>query len=209
MIKKIKSWDSIWEKVHKSQDWGKYPPEELIKFIARNFYQVPDRKKVKILDIGCGTGAGAWYIAREGFSVWGIDGSKSAVKKAQERFKKDDLEGNFKTGDFINLDYPDGFFDCVVDICSIQCNKKRNIRRILKEFYRVLKPEGKVFSMLVNKKTKLVDQANTFEGKGFTYFFNRKETLDLFSQFKNLKIEISERTDKGNFISHFIVMAQK
>jgi len=209
MSREIKSWDPIWEKVHKSQDWGEYPPEELIRFIARNFYKVPDRGEVKILDIGCGTGAGAWYIAREGFSTWGIDGSKTAIERAKERFRKDNLEGIFEIGDFVKLNYPDGFFDCVVDICSIQHNRKESIKRILKEIRRILKPEGKIFTMLINKKTKLVDQTNPFEGKGFTYFFDKKKILDLFSGFQDLRVEKSEITDQGNLISHFIVMGQK
>ncbi|MBR1383475.1 MAG: hypothetical protein IJ555_06660 [Ruminococcus sp.] len=53
----MKSFDSKWEKVHQERDWGKYPAESTIRFVARNFYSVPDRSRVKILDFGCGGGA--------------------------------------------------------------------------------------------------------------------------------------------------------
>jgi len=33
-------WDKVWERTFKSQEWGKYPNEELFRFIARNFYTV-------------------------------------------------------------------------------------------------------------------------------------------------------------------------
>ena len=38
-----------------TRDWGGYPPEELVRFVARNFFSAPDRKRVKILEIGYGT----------------------------------------------------------------------------------------------------------------------------------------------------------
>lgn len=39
MKNEIKSWDPIWEKVFKDNEWGKYPGENLIQFVARNFYK--------------------------------------------------------------------------------------------------------------------------------------------------------------------------
>jgi len=45
-------WDKTWDNVFLKKEWGKYPPEELIRFIARNFYEVKNRKKVRILDMG-------------------------------------------------------------------------------------------------------------------------------------------------------------
>ena len=62
-----------WEEIFKTQGWGKYPPEELIRFIARKYSHEPNRKSIKILEIGCGPGANIWYLAREGFTVYGID----------------------------------------------------------------------------------------------------------------------------------------
>lgn len=203
------SWDPTWEKVFQSQEWGKYPPEELVRFIARSFYKVPDRKKIKVLDLGCGTGAATWFIAREGFTAYGIDGSETAIKIAKQRFQKEKLEGKFKIGDFIKLDYPNEFFDCVVDITALQHNKIENLKQVFSEISRVLKPNGKIFSMMVSKKTKFNEKTNPFNGRGYYHFFDKEEVLDLFSNFKNIEIEMSERTDRGNFISHYIVTGEK
>src|SRR3989338_11176865 len=96
------SWDKTWEKVFSSKEWGKYPPEVLVRFVARNYYAAPDRSKIKILDLGCGTGAATWYMAREGFSVVGIDGSKTAIKIARRRFKAEKLKADFKNGDIVD-----------------------------------------------------------------------------------------------------------
>ena len=54
-------WDKGWDKLFSNNEWGKYPGEELIRFIARNYYGVSDRSKVNILEVGCGVGANLWY----------------------------------------------------------------------------------------------------------------------------------------------------
>ena len=50
-------WDPVWEEIFRSSEWGKYPPERVIRFVARNFYRVLDRKKVRLFKVGCGHGA--------------------------------------------------------------------------------------------------------------------------------------------------------
>jgi 2-polyprenyl-3-methyl-5-hydroxy-6-metoxy-1,4-benzoquinol methylase len=75
------SWDPAWEEIHKSRKLGKYPPEELVRFVARKYYKVSSREAFRFFDLGCGLGAASWYLAREGFTVFGIDGSKSSIER--------------------------------------------------------------------------------------------------------------------------------
>ena len=77
-------WNSGWDKIFKDNEWGKYPCEELIRFISRKFHVSKNRKIIKILEVGCGAGANIWFLSREGFDVYGVDGSKYALKKAQK-----------------------------------------------------------------------------------------------------------------------------
>ena len=60
------SWDPVWEKIFSERDsWGYYPPEELIRFMAMNYYGAADRAAVRVLELGCGPGGGpSWYISR-------------------------------------------------------------------------------------------------------------------------------------------------
>lgn len=50
----MKTFDDMWEQVHSEMEWGKYPSEEVIRFVARNYYK-KDRENVNLLDFGCGT----------------------------------------------------------------------------------------------------------------------------------------------------------
>ncbi|EAI4546039.1 SAM-dependent methyltransferase, partial [Campylobacter jejuni] len=34
---------TLWENIFSQKEWGKYPSENLIRFIAKNFYNVKDR----------------------------------------------------------------------------------------------------------------------------------------------------------------------
>lgn len=221
---KMSSWDSQWEDVYNNQEWGKYPPEELIRFVARNFYKISDRNKIKILDVGCGTGAGTWYMAREGFVTYAIDGSKTAIKVAEDRFIKENLKGNFQVGDINKLPYPDNYFDAVTDIVAIQHNKFQDIHKIIKEIYRVLKPQGKLFSMMVkndsygyglgrelekNTFTNIIE--GPYAGKGVIHFTDLNEIKEIFDIFELVEIECGSRTINNlkNIISHYVIFATK
>ena len=207
--KEERSWDPVWEEVFKTREWGKYPPIELVRFIARNYYKISGRKDVRILDIGCGTGAATWYLAREGFCASGIDASMTAVDIAGKRCRKEQLEAEFKVGDIIRLDYENECFNCVVDINAIQHNTIEKIKIIIDEAFRVLKPGGKIFSIMMSEGCRFDEKNNPLEDKGTTSFVNSDTVQDLFSGFKNIVVEKSEYTDRGNFISNFIIHAEK
>jgi len=53
----------------------RYPNEELLRFFGRHYFLLPpeQRRKIRILEVGCGSGANLWMIAREGFEAHGID----------------------------------------------------------------------------------------------------------------------------------------
>ena len=114
----MKSFDETWEEIHSTQEWGKYPSEPVIRFVARNYYKV-DRKATKILDFGCGGGSHTWYLAREGFDTYAFDGSKSAVNKVEARLKEEKLQADLRVRDALELDYGDNFFDCIIDNATI------------------------------------------------------------------------------------------
>ncbi len=51
----MKSFDEVWENIHATQEWGKYPSEQVIRFVARNYYG-KERHSIKMLDFGVGGG---------------------------------------------------------------------------------------------------------------------------------------------------------
>lgn len=139
-------WNEGWDNLFSRVEWGRYPGEELIRFIARTFYKVPDRKAIHILEIGCGTGANLWFLAREGFSAYGLDGSQIALERAESMLKKEGLSAELRKGDAMNLPFADSSFDAVLDVECIYANSLADTAVILNEIYRVLKPNGWMYS---------------------------------------------------------------
>ena len=224
MESSTKSWDPIWEKVFSTGEWGKYPPEELIRFIARTFYQAPDRSQVTILDAGCGTGAGTWYLAREGFSVTSLDGAPSALRTGKQRLEGEGLPARPVQGDLIALPFRSGTFDAVTDIAAISQNRLAAIRSILSEIHRILKPGGRFFTMMLRtgcwgdgmgtrleQGTYIDIPEGPLAQRGVTHFFSESEIQELFRPFQVRSWETSLRTyeNRTREISFWVVIAEK
>ena len=133
----------------------KYPNEELCRFFGRNFFstKINKRKKIKILETGCGSSGNLKMISKEGFSAYGIDISNEAIKLSKKILSKEKLKCNLITGDFISMPYKNKNFSCVVDIFSSCCLDKNNGVKYIKEISRVLKTKGKFFSYFPSKKS--------------------------------------------------------
>ncbi len=95
-MKKQNHIPNIWEKkiYGQGQHLNRYPFENVVTFICRNYPRDKERKEINVLEVGCGSGNNLWFAAREGFSVTGIDDSKSAINYAKERFKNENLESH-------------------------------------------------------------------------------------------------------------------
>lgn len=198
------AWDKVWEEIYRKQEWGKYPEIPIVRFIARNYYKV-NRSKIRILDLGCGPGAHSWYLAREGFDVYGIDGSPTAINRLKTRLKRERLGGSFVVGDIARLPYENEFFNCVLDSAAIQHNRAEDIIQILKEVYMVLKKDGKFVGMMV------ADDKTLKKNYGAIHFFKKEELKHLFKYFKQLKIDYVEYSDNNETSKHksYVVQAIK
>ena len=75
----------IWEERYNKRDVvNRYPHEDVIGFMLRNYKA--DKDKVKVLDLGCGTGNNLVFLAKEGYDYYGIDYSHSAIQIVSETF---------------------------------------------------------------------------------------------------------------------------
>lgn len=143
--------------LHGMKAQRKYPNEELCRFMGRNFSdnKIPlqDRKNIRILETGCGSGANLWMIAKEGFDTYGIDLSQDGIKLASQMLANYNVSAHLSVQDMSQLDFPENYFDGVVDVFSSYClNKKKGIEYI-KGVNNVLKSGGLFFSYFPSKKS--------------------------------------------------------
>jgi SAM-dependent methyltransferase len=144
------AWDPVWEDTYRARPWGSYPGEDVIRFVAANFYQASDRSRVRLLELGSGTGANLWFMAREGFCVHGVEGSATGVQLAAERLDREcpgwrERGGRLLTADIASLPYPDAYFDGALDVVAICYSSLTSARAIYAELARVVRPGGKLF----------------------------------------------------------------
>lgn len=93
-----------------------------------------------VLDVACGEGYGSYLLAEEAHSVTGIDVDSEAVKHAQRRYIRPNLE--FVQADALSLPVESGSIDIVVSFETIE--HLDNHDALLTEFRRVLHPRGKL-----------------------------------------------------------------
>ena len=74
-----------------------------------------------VLDIGCGLGDNAIYLASRGHSVTGLDGSPTAIEHARNRAAQAGVSVTFGVADATKLTGYDGRFDTVVDSALYHC----------------------------------------------------------------------------------------
>jgi len=94
------------------------------------------------LDVGTGTGVLALVLAELGHNITGIDIADEMVEKAKEKFKNNNLSGNFIVGDAENLPFEDNSFDVVINRHVVWSLPQPE--RAMAEWKRVLRSGGKL-----------------------------------------------------------------
>ncbi len=68
-----------------------------------------------VLDVGCGTGENALYLAQQGHAVWGVDASARAIKKAKAKSSRRGIPVTLRVADALRLGRLGQTFDTVID----------------------------------------------------------------------------------------------
>jgi len=161
------------------------------------------------LDLGCGPGANTWFLAREGFTVAGIDGSASAIEQNRSRLQQEGLSADLHVGDITaTLPWADASFDLVLDNVALYANPLPAIARGIAEVARVLKPGGTFLHLSFTDRSwgygegrsagapgayHEVD-AGPLAHRGFVQFLARTDLDRLLGGFTGLQIERTSYT---------------
>jgi SAM-dependent methyltransferase len=90
--------------------WEIGPRAELVRLVENQ--TIPPGRAV---DLGCGTGANAVYLAQHGFQVTGVDFSEAAIQKARQLADSAGVAVNFVVDDLTHLAWVTGPFDFLLD----------------------------------------------------------------------------------------------
>mgnify|MGYP001035193850 CR=1 FL=1 len=225
----MKGFQSIWEELRKEgKQIARFPYDKVISFVFRYYPKEKEKTEIKILEVGCGAGNNLWALALEGFDVYGIDGSETAIKLANDIFNKFGTKGNFYIQDFTKpFPFNDEIFDLIIDRGSITCIDIKDAQKTFKEIYRVLKTGGyfffnpystKHFTYLssTTKKTEkyVLTEKGSIAGTGFVCFYDIQDIEKLLDSnkwevFEMREVTIEDKINQENLHSEWEVIVKK
>ncbi|MEW9123245.1 MAG: class I SAM-dependent methyltransferase [Thermotaleaceae bacterium] len=109
----------------------------------------------KALDVGAGPGFFSILMGELGYQVTSLDVSEDMLKEAKKNMEHAGFEGNFMKGEAHQIDLPDESLDLIVSRNVVWTLTKP--QETYREWYRLLKPEGKILIFDANWYLRLSD----------------------------------------------------
>jgi ubiquinone/menaquinone biosynthesis C-methylase UbiE len=141
MQKRVTQWDDAYSSGLYRREWDySHTSQELIGFVATA--DMP--RGSAALDVGCGAGREAIFLATCGYSVIGVDFSAAAIRIARQRAMAEGVTIDWHVADVLELPLDAKSVDFVNDRGCFHVVQRRHRRRFANEIARVLKPGGRM-----------------------------------------------------------------
>ncbi|MFC1510878.1 class I SAM-dependent methyltransferase, partial [Candidatus Margulisiibacteriota bacterium] len=186
----VKNWDGL----HSQPRFlPKYPSESVVRFVLTQFsHEAAERKRARILDLGCGGGRHTLLLAREGFKAYGTDISAKGLNFTKGLLKQKQLTAVLRRAPMEHQPFRNEFFDGIIAFASLYYNDFTGYKKAVAEIYRLLRKGGRALIVTrsvddyrfgkgesLGKNTFLVDIPETNE-KGLLLHFIGEKEIDLY-----------------------------
>jgi len=211
--KLLTEWDTILREEWYSQE----EPDEIVINFAKLLKR--EKRKMRVLDLGCGAGRHQIFMTKQGFETHGTDISSTGLNLTKQRLKRQNLEVYLVKCDMKNLPFVESLFDAAICLHTIYHQKLKGIQETISEIQRVLQKEGSLLINFLSKRTYSYGKGekveeNTFmetEGieKGILHHFTDEEEIKhLFRNFNIVNLELSEKDVEGKLRSRWVLTAK-
>lgn len=171
IITAYESWDSRWQTEEGRKDWIE-PQEDVIRLVPF----LKENRIERVLDLGCGVGRHALYLAQQGFTVYAMDGSESGIAQTKQSAENLDLDIRTKIAFMDQVPFESGFFDYVLSWNVIYHGNLHHLRMAISEISRVLKLGGFFQGTFLTKRNLYYRQGTEIASE--TYVNNEADEKD-------------------------------
>ena len=190
---KNNKWEEFYENTPLKQiPWQNNQSDYLTKVINANKI-----KPGRVLDLGCGTGMESIFLTTKGFTVTGIDISKTAINYAIQNSKKENFKIEFVIADATNLDFlKNRKFDLILDWANLHGIIKNKRDKYIEE---ILKHTQKGSKLILRCFGRLENEDNTVSRSiGNIFLFTKRDIKKIYGKhFKILEVNISKVLNKN------------
>jgi SAM-dependent methyltransferase len=161
--------------------WNRTEPPDLLRQLVESRFIAP----CEAVDLGCGLGHYATWLASKGFRVTGIDISPTAIEQARRQASAEGASCRFVVAD---LRQPVAAFDAAFDFAYdwevlhhvFQPDRPQYVANV----HRMLRPGGRYLSVCFSQEDTAFGGAGKVRGTPFgtvLYFSSKRELRDLFA----------------------------
>jgi len=176
------------------------PPWPLVELVDNGQVQ-----PCRAIDLGCGAGNYAIYLAGRGFEVTGVDFSPTAIKIARENASKKGLKCDFFVADVVEeLDRLNQTWDFACEWGLLHHIPPEQRQKYVENVRRILNPKGKYLSVSFSEKDAgFAGPAKCRKTRLCTvlYFSSEDELKELFKPYFRI-IDLRTVEVSGKFWSH-------
>ncbi len=186
------------------------PPKKLV-----NLIESGKIKPCKVLDVGCGEGFYAIYLASKEFDVTGIDISENAITNAKENAAKQNVKVKFIAIDIIDLDKINNKFDFIFEWAILHHIIPKQRQKYVENIKGILNKGGKYLSLCFNnqnpdfgakgKKLRIIPEGAKMPAGTRLYYSSLEEIKQLFEphfhiiEAKLIKMTAGKKEHIGNY----------
>lgn len=212
----------------KAWDWSLIPDNSWTR-VSDEFLPVAFRWKElgkrTVLDLGCGRGRNAVFLAGMGFEVTAVDLSPDGIEQLEKLAGQKKLESKIKTlvCDMLELPFSPGSFDCVLAFHSIYHTDYAGLKSVIANITDFLKDSGQVYLTFNSKSSRTFLNPDNPKVDGFTViktqdmekgiphtYLDYDDIRTLLSDFEILKIQhIKDFYPRGDSYHYFVEAMKK
>ena len=172
---------AVWDAI--APTWTRYRTN-----VMRDVYSfaatVPEKTKLRILDVGCGNGRNLPPFRRH--ALCGVDFSPAMIRCARAFCRQRGLKVRLRVANITKLPYRKNTFDVVLSIAMLHHVAPGAQRRALAEMRRVLAPGGRLFLTVWYKRGGSARSVpwlpKTKAYQRYYYFFSKNELVTLMKK---------------------------